>query len=99
MECIIRSYYDDLISAHGSNREELKDTMRSCINGCYVIRESNQRWPQFVPWLTKDPPSVSIALPVICFSLWFYRSQDVLVYFRKTLSNLALDQSKEVNNH
>src|SRR3546814_347908 len=58
-----------------------------------------QRWSEFSPWLSKNPPAITIDLPVVLIALRLHAIGYPLIDGRKTIAYLHFLQRIEVDHH
>src|SRR3546814_8855108 len=60
---------------------------------------SSDLWSEFSPWLSKNPPAITIDLPVVLIALRLHAIGYPLIDGRKTIAYLHFLQRIEVDHH
>src|SRR3546814_18960767 len=60
---------------------------------------SSDLWSEFSPWLSKNPPAITIDLPVVLIALRLHAIGYPLIDGRKTIAYLHFLQRIEIDHH
>src|SRR3546814_5846182 len=90
---------DELVVGGDIGAEEGKVTgLGGCVRGDIAI-QLLQRWSEFSPWRSKNPPAITIDLPVVLIALRLHAIGYPLIDGRKTIAYLHFLQRIEVDHH